>query len=184
MFRFNEKKTTQVAALFIKKHGGTLNYTKLIKLLYLADRESLRQWNRPITGDDYVSMGKGPVLSKTYDLINYEPDPKFPPFWHTCIKKEAYDVSLLADPGHNELNKAESDIIEEIYLQFKDNDWRDMIRICHDICPEWRDPGRSTLPISIRSIFRIFQRSEEEIKAIEADVDDIQYVQTILPPAD
>ena len=64
-FKFNEKKTTQVAALFIKKHGRPLNYTKLIKLLYLTDREALSRWERPLTGDSYVINAKG---------TSFEPD--------------------------------------------------------------------------------------------------------------
>jgi uncharacterized phage-associated protein len=44
-------------------------YIKLIKLLYLADREALLRWGRPITTDRHVSMPKGPVVSQIYDLI-------------------------------------------------------------------------------------------------------------------
>ena len=32
-----------------------MSYMKLIKLLYLADREALARWGRPITTDQYVS---------------------------------------------------------------------------------------------------------------------------------
>jgi hypothetical protein len=41
MIRFicNEIKTTQDAALFLKLNGGKMNYMKLIKLMYLADRD-------------------------------------------------------------------------------------------------------------------------------------------------
>jgi len=47
-----------------------MNYLKLMKLLYLADRESMRRNGRPISGDRYVSMDHGPVLSQTLNLIN------------------------------------------------------------------------------------------------------------------
>ena len=47
-----------------------MSYMKLIKLLYLADREALLRWGRPITFDAYVSMDRGPVLSSVLDLIN------------------------------------------------------------------------------------------------------------------
>ena len=36
-----------------------MSYMKLIKLLYLADREALAQWGRSISIDTYVSMDKG-----------------------------------------------------------------------------------------------------------------------------
>ncbi len=39
---FDEKKATQAAGILISKSGGTINYMKLIKLIYLANRESFR----------------------------------------------------------------------------------------------------------------------------------------------
>ena len=37
--RFNEVKATQAAARLLRNRGGRMKYLKLIKLLYLADRE-------------------------------------------------------------------------------------------------------------------------------------------------
>jgi uncharacterized phage-associated protein len=62
--RFNEQKATQAAARFLKLANGKMNYLKLIKLLYLLDRESLNRRGRPVTGDQYYSMKLGPVLSE------------------------------------------------------------------------------------------------------------------------
>jgi len=39
--RFDEAKATQAATLFLKLRGGRMHYIKLIKLLYLLDREAL-----------------------------------------------------------------------------------------------------------------------------------------------
>lgn len=66
--QFNEKKAIQIAAVFVKR-VGVINYVKLIKLMYLSDRKALLNWERPITGDSYLSMNKGPVLSRTLNLI-------------------------------------------------------------------------------------------------------------------
>src|SRR4051812_25972921 len=69
MLRFDEAKATEATALFLALRGGQMHYMKLIKLLYLADREALLQWGVPITTDSYVSMDHGPVVSTIYDLI-------------------------------------------------------------------------------------------------------------------
>lgn len=66
---FNEKRTTQAAAFFLFKAGGKLPVLKLMKLLYLAERESYRQYGEPISGDNLVSMPHGPVLSQTLNLM-------------------------------------------------------------------------------------------------------------------
>jgi uncharacterized phage-associated protein len=57
-FPFDERKAAQAAAYLLKKHDGRLNFMKLIKLLYLADRKSLLENGKPITGDRMLAMPK------------------------------------------------------------------------------------------------------------------------------
>ena len=96
-FKFSEIKATQAAAFLLKANGGKMNYMKLIKLLYLADREALSRWERPITGDSYVSMDNGPVLSKVLDKINSGKNPAGEKsYWHDYISSpENYNIKLL-----------------------------------------------------------------------------------------
>lgn len=65
----DQAKLHQAVEYLLEKHGGRLNYTKLIELLYLADREMINQTGYPITGDSYCLVKNGPVLSRVYDLI-------------------------------------------------------------------------------------------------------------------
>lgn len=39
-----------------------MSYLRMLKLLYLADRESLKETGHTITGDRVVAMEHGPVL--------------------------------------------------------------------------------------------------------------------------
>ena len=56
-FRFNFEKTLQAIAVLLRQsENRTDNYMRLLKLLYLADRKSLAQMGRPITGDRVVAM--------------------------------------------------------------------------------------------------------------------------------
>ena len=66
----NERKVSQMAAYFLYKRGGRMSHLKLMKLLYLADRESLRLYGLSMTGDCLVSMPHGPVLSMTLNLMD------------------------------------------------------------------------------------------------------------------
>lgn len=68
-FRFHIEKAIEAAAMFLKLHGKPMKYIGLLKMLYIADRIALESMNQPITGDNYVSMDYGPVLSGIYDLI-------------------------------------------------------------------------------------------------------------------
>src|SRR5260370_12146701 len=72
---FNERKATEAAAHLLKLRGGRMSYMKLIKLLYLADREALLRFGCPITTVRYVSIDRGPVLSRVLNLISEEREP-------------------------------------------------------------------------------------------------------------
>ena len=61
-------KLIQTVSYLLKKYDYSLNYTKLIKELYLADRESIRRSGWSITGDSYRNLPYGPVLVNLYDL--------------------------------------------------------------------------------------------------------------------
>jgi len=45
-------------------------YIRLLTLMYIAERELLAQKATPLTGDIYMAMVHGPVLSHILDLIN------------------------------------------------------------------------------------------------------------------
>lgn len=178
-FKFDEKKTTQAAAFLIKKQGGSLNYTKLIKLLYLADREAFKSWERPISGDSYVSMPKGPVLSETYDLINY-PNSSF---WHLHISKKNYDVVVTKDPRTTSLTKNEVKILESIFELYKDKDWKQMIDICHACCEEWEHLGNTSIPIQVEDILKALHKTSREIEIIDDEIATLNYAKHLLQVA-
>src|SRR6266498_4262278 len=99
-FRFNEQKSIQLAAIFLKLRGGEMKHLKLIKLMYLADREALKRWTHPITGDRYISMKHGPVLSNVLNLINGEHRPgDASECWADFIaESEPHTVKLIKEP--------------------------------------------------------------------------------------
>ena len=68
--QFREDKATQAAARLLRHAGGRMEYLKLIKLLYLAERESLVTLGSPLTYDACWSLPYGPILSATLDRVN------------------------------------------------------------------------------------------------------------------
>ncbi len=182
-FKFNEKKTTQAASLFLEKSGGKMSYMKLIKLLYLADREALMLWERPLTGDTYFSMKRGPVLSNVLDIISNGDDPENSSYWYKYIRQpKKYNVELKEKelPETDILSQREMDLIDELSEKFKDFDRWDMVKICHDFLPEWEDVGGTRKSIEISNILKEVDKSDDEIKAIEEEVSNLNYVKDIL----
>ena len=180
-FKFNEIKTTQVAALFLNKNHGKMNYMKLIKLLYFADREALNRWERPLTTDSYFSMKKGPILSNVLDLITNGKSIYGDSFWYKYISEPSdYNISLENDPKQDELSKQEIDLIEEIFEKFKNySEWK-MVDYCHDNLPEWEHPGETSIPIRIEDILRAVNKTEREIEVIDEEVSNLKYVTKVL----
>ena len=105
-FIFDERKTSEAASVLLERHGGAMPY---IKLLYLADREALIETGVPITGDRFVSMRFGPVLSRVLDLIK-EPDHGEDSIWHSYIARRGYDAVLVGRPGSDHLSEYEEDV--------------------------------------------------------------------------
>jgi uncharacterized phage-associated protein len=180
-FRFNEKKATQVAALLIQLRGSQkMKYLKLLKLVYLIDRESLARWGRPLSTDRHVSMDKGPVPSRIYNLITEEQLKSG--VWSAHIQTvPGYDVQLLSDPGNDELSQAEDDLIREVFqMHGHKNRWR-LVEELHQV-PEWRDPDGSMIPISIRDILTAVGKTPDEISEIERQIEADVFADSVLQP--
>jgi uncharacterized phage-associated protein len=68
---FEPKKADQVAAFFAIRANGKISKLRLVKLIYLADREFAARYDEPMLFDRLVSMPFGPansITSKNGDL--------------------------------------------------------------------------------------------------------------------
>lgn len=168
---FDEEKATQAAAFLAAKLGRQVNYLKLMKLLYLADRDALKKWGRPICGGPYVSMDYGPLISPAYDAVKNPPGSGEFPIWSTTFQKVGYDVELRAGAGveFDSLSQAEVELLENIILRFGQMNQFDLVRYTHVTCHEWRDPQGSSVPIPESEILTEVGRSEEELRSIELE---------------
>ncbi len=174
MFHFNVKKAVQATALLLHQPGkDARNYYKIVKLLYIAERESLLETGRPLTGDTTVAMPHGPALSHICDLIRGEDSRRE---WAACFKtktKPDYELELLDDPGTCTLCQYEIDKLKEVAYRFRDKGKWAMKRLTHEL-PEYRknDPGLSSKEIPISDILGAIgkQRRTAAVKRI-ADAD-------------
>jgi len=168
---FDIEKLIQACNYIVKKNAFSFNYTILIKMLYLADKESLKNSLQSITGDTYVSMDNGPVLSKLYDLIKGKYKKKdIQNLWDSRFTKDGYNLVAITDRiPQSELSAFEMQILDNIYDRFKDAKVNDMIKYVHNNCPEWKDPKGSSIPIKPNEILESIGKSSEEIDWILAE---------------
>ncbi len=189
MFNFNFPKTIQMVKRILQNNGGILNYTKLIKLLYIIEKESLNVSGRPVSGDDYVSMDNGPVLSTVYDLIKGKClFKKWQTEWDNLFKTNVFDLEYkLAltneiEQEFSELNEEELELIDNIDNRFKDFNWNEMKQYTHnkELFPEWEYPYGSSNPIKIIDILKNLRKTDEEISNIIKDANELKYIEKVL----
>jgi uncharacterized phage-associated protein len=164
---FSEQRVAEMAAYFLSRLGGRSNYLKLIKLLYLAEREAMAKWGDSMSGDNFVSMTHGPVLSQTYDLIKGAID-RGP--WDQLIKDEAnYEVSLRRDisiDDLDELSRAEIAILQAVFEQYGHLGQYQLRDFTHYHCKEWEDPKGSSYPIPVDRIFIAMGKSANQVEQL------------------
>lgn len=177
---FNEVKATQAAARLLDLRGGAMSYLKLVKLLYLADREALIRWGRPITTDRHISLDNGPVVGRIYDLIRDEPPPNCFRIWRRFISDpQDYEVRLLDDPGTGELSAAERAVIDEVFAQHGAESRWAVVEFSRSL-PEWSSPDGGAIPIRCGDILKAAHKSAAEISAIEEALESAALVEQAL----
>ena len=163
-----------MAAYFLDRARTRIKYLKLMKLLYLADRESMKRHGHPISGDRYVSIDHGPVLSNTLNLINGAVKFQEHGWDHWIADKADYAVSLkrkVSREALDELSDADIDVLHNVFAKFgKVNQW-DLVKYMHRYCREWENPNGSSIPISYEEVFRALGRTPAEAKKLGARVE-------------
>lgn len=155
---YNPVKAAQVIAyLACKEPGKTLDVLKAIKLVYLADRESIAQFGAPILDESRVSMPHGPVNSQTYSHINGEHDLDACG-WSAYLENRAnHQLAVKDDVSEDDLEElSEADIkcLDAVWSEFGHmgkwqlRDWTHE----KDNVPEWEDPHGSSMPIPLERI--------------------------------
>ena len=169
--RFNEAKATQAAARLLERRGGRMSYMKLIKLLYLADREALARYGKTISTDTYFSMKLGPVLSQVLDLITEGPNPEIgDTYWTNHISEpEHYEVSLKAVPSGDLLSEAEDEVLDQIFDRYGQMSRWQLVDLVHTL-KEWRNPDGGALPIPLADILAAQDKSPAEIREILEEI--------------
>jgi uncharacterized phage-associated protein len=160
------EKLVQATGYLLKKYNNRrLNYTKLIKELYLSDRESINATNSALTGDAYVCMKHGPVLSNLYNLIKGRShDQQAQMYWDSRFSTDGDDLLANFDQyPEGKLSRAEKAIIDKIDGQFHQNRYGELIDYVHANCPEWRNPGTTSIPLSLADILSALGRTQDEI---------------------
>ena len=136
-FRFGTRKIVEAAGVLLRQEAcRRMSYLRLLKLLYIADRESLRESGRPIVGTGAYAMKHGPVLSEVLDLVKGQHRDET--VWSQFIRRDGYAVVLESDPGVGSLSRYEIGRLTQTADEHRDlNDW-ELVEETHGF-QEWRE---------------------------------------------
>lgn len=178
-FVFDIERTVQIVGhLFHEAQVDRINVMKMLKLLYIADRESLRDAGYPVTGDQAVAMEHGPVLSRIYDLSKTTDDWELNDeerAWRNFFRRVGHDLVLERQPTEEKLSDHDAEMIDLAIARYGQCDQFQLRDLTHDF-PEWRNNeiGHSSRPIPLHDILEAVGRLDEA-KAIEQDQREAQF---------
>ncbi len=105
------------------------NYLKLTKLLWAADRLSLRNFGNSVTQNRYVALPYGPVASQTFKLMEAcQPNASVNLqgiaeadvlWWQARFEFQGHSLRDIADPGSDYLSQPDLHMLEAAYKRFR-----------------------------------------------------------------
>jgi uncharacterized phage-associated protein len=192
-FVFDIDKTIAAAAYVAKRfRNQEISIFLLLKIMYGAERDALAKWHRPITGDSFASMRKGPVLSRTYDLIKgtvSSTNSDMVKWSEHFSSRSGNKIKLIAEANLDALSKREVAVLEEslreiVALIKKKGLIADAL---HERWPEWKDPskyGRGSVPLSLEDVLSEVVEDEFQIEKIVHEIRSVSSAKAALQVAD
>lgn len=162
---FRSKKALQAVVYLARLGGGSVDRYSLIKMMYLADRESLSETGQSITGDRAYSLEYGPILSNVARLTKQGEMPD--ELWDACIERAGEDnaVRVMTDPGQDLLTKRDCKIIERVFAKLGNMTFRQLREWSHGL-PEYEEVGRGRAVIPLERLLAHLGKSPAQISAI------------------
>jgi len=130
-FHFHYHKGAQAVATLLRSESPRrMNYYRLLKLVYMADRLSVAETGRPIVGGKLIAMERGPLHSTFLDLIKGKDSET--PWWSTFFHTHKYELEMVGDPGNGELSPREIDLLNRVSAEHEAEDEWAVGELTHD----------------------------------------------------
>jgi uncharacterized phage-associated protein len=174
-FAYDEGKAGEMAAFLLNWGDDPMGQMKLIKLLYIADRQAIVETGFSITGDQIYGMEKGPVLSVTLNLIKGLQRGRGKVASYVApVSEKQYVRSVQHPPDAPELlSDYELRVLRRVHDEFGNHTGEQLKDWLHQNAPEWKEPntpgGRAL--IDPADILAAEGWSPEAIAAIAAEAD-------------
>ena len=176
-FPVEGKKATQAVARLITRSGGPIDYLRISKLIYLADRESILKRRVPIVGGHYYSMARGPTISEVMSFVHTR---KAPEWKETISPRFGNEVRLQGTPRFGALSKAELDILDSVVKFHSNRTTDELVQWCHVNCPEYQHVDRGRKPIQVEAILKAAKKTAKQIQKVVQEAKCVEELDALL----
>lgn len=149
---FRSRKAAQLCAWFAIQSQGCIEKLKLVKLIYLAEREHLTVFEDSMLLDEMYSLPHGPVCSGTLNGIDGRIHQKT---WDEFLARNGNIVVAVKSFGRDsldELSDEEIEIAQKVWAKFKFMTSSQIRRYTHTHCAEYTEVTSGRIPISFEEI--------------------------------
>lgn len=163
-FNFDIDKAIAAATHITSQNIPEPTIGKVFKLLFLADKEHLVRYGRPIMGDRYSAMKDGPVPSKLYDLVKeakvrpLTPSAKKLAAGFTIEKKSDEHAKMIARSpiDRTQLSKSDVAVLDDIvrrYGRMTFSQLRDLTHGAPAYTKVWKGDESTSIPMRFEDFF-------------------------------
>ena len=152
----SERRAARMAVAFIERAGGPIGRTKLLRLMYLAEREAMRRLLLPIIEDDVCATQDGMVLSRTSRLAKADGSTKSAD-WGARVVQTPHGLAVREGAPAAAPDDLGDDELEAVQRVWDDHDTMtadELARDVHRRLPEWlehwppTDAKATSVPVS------------------------------------
>lgn len=131
-FDFDREKGVASLVYIAKKLGkNKADLHSVLKALYFAEQKHLVRYGRPVTGDIYSALRRGPVPSNLYDLIK-ELRESGNPFGNLFRINKNSIISPLSDPDLDEFSDSDLECLDEAINEILGLTFNERTKKSHD----------------------------------------------------
>lgn len=139
----------EAVVLYILQHfKNGVDYIKLFKIMYFAQREYLATYGLTIAEDTFKARQLGPVPSLTYKVVkmaeNGDESADLKNFVSSICVNEEKRVYAKAKPDMDYIADMEKEELDKTIAQYKDMDSKELSKLSHDaaytiVCERMKD---------------------------------------------